>query len=83
MRSVYPYPNPTLGMGLIAEYGYWTRPAQPPVYATADGSLAGDTNATGAYTASGLWLGSILLRLPITLYYFLLLLVSPTRVQML
>ena len=34
-------------MGLIAEYGYWTRPAQPPVYATADGSLAGDTNATG------------------------------------
>ena len=39
-------------MGLIAEYGYWTRPAQPPVYAAADGSLAGDTNATGTYTVS-------------------------------
>ena len=49
--------------------------------ATAKKNLAEGGGGGSKAPVSGSWLGSILLRLPITPYYFLLLLAFPARVQ--
>ena len=73
-----------LAMGLVGDLIGVNRALRLTLVLTAAGALLSAVLPWGDATSAwliGWWLGSILLRLPVASYYFLLLLASPARVE--